>query len=577
MANQGNVDGQYCLETQCKHGRNEKKANGELDMIQCSLCHRWYHGDCVGVDVADSPALWPCPDCRMVSAYVKQLHGLISTLSVNMDHIRKKLDDTIEICNDVTIKCDVLSSENATLKDMVNEMKNEKINSDDDNISDDEDEEDDAEPSGTLLIGDSIIRCVKSTCEDLKVTAMSGSKICDIKETLKQINTKKEKYNEIYIVGGTNDCSTKKPANKIANEFRNMIRAVKDKAQNIHISSVLPRDDDKADMSKIDDLNQMLSDMANEESPDFKFIDNNVNFKYQNGSLDESLLVPIDKLHLSELGTKRLLQNLKLEDKAIPTHRNSSERKWTGKENSDISDPLPIPARAPDFKSKNTGKGFSNVGEIDLDRPIHFRGYKSSFSNFYESPITIWGMNFKTNEHAYNYRKAMEMERYSSADRIRKADTARGAQLTARREVVSNKHWKDIKMSVMYELLQHKVKQCATFRNDLISSRGRPLIEDTTHEYWGRGREGNGQNVLGRLLMTLRDTVIKSHASYSPQFPTSNYERNSLERKYDQQSQCYNCGENSHNVRTCRHSHPIKCHACHRQGHKQKHCSTRNY
>ena len=532
---------------ECKHSNSTVQPD-EASLIRCCVCGIIHHCDCVGVDVG----VWPCFNCRLMPAQIKTMKDDISRLLQANDALTQTLSH-------------------------ITQMLEAQSKSPDDSMSEDDDEDDDVEPSGILLIGDSIIRSAKSTCEELKVTVMSGSKICDIKETLKQVNTKKEKYNDIYIVCGTNDCSTKKPANKIANEFRSMIRAVKDKAQNIHISSILPRADDKADMNKIDSLNQILSDMANEETPDFKFIDNNVNFKYQNGSLDESLLAPVDQLHLSELGTKRLLQNLNLADKAKTTLKNSSEKKRTEKEKSAMSDPLPVPSQAPDFKNKNKGKGFSHPAEIDLDRPIHFRGFKSSFSNFYESPVTIWGMNFKTNEHAYNYRKAMEMEMYSSAERIRKANTARGAQLIARREVETNKHWKDIKMSVMYELLQQKVKQCVTFRNDLIGSQGRPLIEDTTHEYWGRGREGNGQNVLGRLLMTLREKIENSDTPYSPRFPGPSYQRNSFNRRYDQQSQCYNCGENSHNIKTCRHSHPIKCHACHREGHKQKHCPTQTY
>ena len=35
---------------------------------------------------------------------------------------------------------------------------------------------------------------------------------------------------------------------------------------------------------------------------------------------------------------------------------------------------------------------------------------------------------------------------------------------------------------------------------------------------------------------------------------------------------CFNCGENNHNVDTCRWGGPVTCHLCRRTGHKQKYC-----
>ena len=40
----------------------------------------------------------------------------------------------------------------------------------------------------------------------------------------------------------------------------------------------------------------------------------------------------------------------------------------------------------------------------------------------------------------------------------------------------------------------------------------------------------------------------------------------------DRESWCYNCGEPNHVKDRCHHSQPLKCHLCHRQGHKSKFC-----
>jgi hypothetical protein len=70
-----------------------------------------------------------------------------------------------------------------------------------------------------------------------------------------------------------------------------------------------------------------------------------------------------------------------------------------------------------------------------------------------------------------------------------------------------------MKQNVMYELLKVKLSQCAAFQRSLAASKGKMLTENTTHNYWGRGRSGEGLNMLGRLLMTLRDSEAESAQS----------------------------------------------------------------
>jgi ribA/ribD-fused uncharacterized protein len=268
---------------------------------------------------------------------------------------------------------------------------------------------------------------------------------------------------------------------------------------------------------------------------------------------------------------------MKLSEKTKTNSEKGPGNWWKKSVNLVPNDPLPVPAPAPNFAQQTEGEANSaHRNDSENARPIRFRGARSSFSNFYASPLTVWGMNFPTNEHAYNYRKAMEMGKRESAEKIRHAATARDAQLIARNDIIADARWKTMKRSVMYELLERKVEQCATFREDLIASQDRLLIEDTAHDYWGRGREGNGQNVLGRLLMTLRESVAKTSAA-TRYARSSSQNRHSYPVRGEQQQRCFNCGEKSHNVRTCRHSGPIECYSCHRHGHKQKNCPSRRY
>ncbi len=57
--------------------------------------------------------------------------------------------------------------------------------------------------------------------------------------------------------------------------------------------------------------------------------------------------------------------------------------------------------------------------------------------------------------------------------------------------------------NVMLEILNEKIEQCYVFRQMLVSSSRRTLVEDTNNPIWGRGPDGKGENRLDLLLMLL--------------------------------------------------------------------------
>ncbi len=130
--------------------------------------------------------------------------------------------------------------------------------------SDESDEEEDVEADGVLLIGDSMIRDVLPTCDDLSVESMIGAKFVDIKNKLKRINPRKRKFRNITIVCGTNDSATREQADKIAQECKNVLLEAKLRADHVTVSSILPRCDTKADMPKIDNVNQLILTTCND-------------------------------------------------------------------------------------------------------------------------------------------------------------------------------------------------------------------------------------------------------------------------------------------------------------------------
>ena len=69
--------------------------------------------------------------------------------------------------------------------------------------------------------------------------------------------------------------------------------------------------------------------------------------------------------------------------------------------------------------------------------------------------------------------------------------------------------WKNKQVSVMWELLKIKAQVCPAFKTALL--RPGQFVENTNHEFWARGFNQKGSNMLGRLMGKLRDTLVNSY------------------------------------------------------------------
>ena len=119
----------------------------------------------------------------------------------------------------------------------------------------------------------------------------------------------------------------------------------KERADNICITSILPRADDKVDLKKVEHVNELLTTTANAAGA--SFVNNDLNFKYRDETVDLTLLSPTDKVHLSASGVIRLLQNLKLQDKAKPTFGQGPINRWSDEKKAHVSKSGPSPSHPP--------------------------------------------------------------------------------------------------------------------------------------------------------------------------------------------------------------------------------------
>ena len=122
-------------------------------------------------------------------------------------------------------------------------------------------------------------------------------------------------------------------------------------------------------------------------------------------------------------------------------------------------------------------------------------------SNFYPARMYIYKRWWTWAEAPYQVRKTFQAEGW---ELIHNAKTAResrelGQKLTMRPD------WDQIKREVMKEVCLAKFLQHPDLRKQLMATGTEELIEDSPVDwYWGIGKDGTGQNVLGQVLMEVR-------------------------------------------------------------------------
>ena len=146
------------------------------------------------------------------------------------------------------------------------------------------------------------------------------------------------------------------------------------------------------------------------------------------------------------------------------------------------------------------------VREIRFYRPGDEFG---ELSNFAAYPVTLDGKVWPTSEH---YFQAQKFAGTKHEEEVRRASTPGQAALIGRdRKRPLRRDWESVKDSIMLEVLRAKFTQHNDLRALLHSTGDAKLVEHTANDsYWADGGDGSGRNMLGRLLLRVRDELRRS-------------------------------------------------------------------
>ena len=144
--------------------------------------------------------------------------------------------------------------------------------------------------------------------------------------------------------------------------------------------------------------------------------------------------------------------------------------------------------------------------------PIYFYNRDEDyyeFTNFYEkSPFNLDDCHWLTSEHYFQAQKFVGTPYFHL---IRDAPRPRDAFNLSRDPLISHwrrNDWEDIKVDIMKKALNAKFTQNDDLKDLLLRTGDRELVEHSPYDsFWGDGRDGTGDNWLGKLLMELRSRL----------------------------------------------------------------------
>ena len=157
-------------------------------------------------------------------------------------------------------------------------------------------------------------------------------------------------------------------------------------------------------------------------------------------------------------------------------------------------------------------------------------------SNFHKCPLTVNGTSFPTSEHLYQWRACTEAIRDDLAELVVKAATPRDAKIIANKINHDKTNWHNVKFDVMREVLRVKAASSKQFRDALLQTGDKILVEARVDDVWGSGLTHTltmntdpmkypGTNKLGVLLGEIRHELRSNLKNPDPESSAATTDR----------------------------------------------------
>jgi N-glycosidase YbiA len=141
------------------------------------------------------------------------------------------------------------------------------------------------------------------------------------------------------------------------------------------------------------------------------------------------------------------------------------------------------------------------------------------FSNFSHHGFELDDLWWPTSEH---YFQAQKFTGTTHEELVRLAPSPKAAARMGRdRSRPLRTDWEAVKDDVMRRAVLRKFERHADLRAVLLGTGDKEIIENSPSDsYWGCGADGQGKNMLGKILMETRDILRERAAKADAGAPT---------------------------------------------------------
>ncbi len=154
---------------------------------------------------------------------------------------------------------------------------------------------------------------------------------------------------------------------------------------------------------------------------------------------------------------------------------------------------------------ENTDLFLGSSFDPGSDDPINFLETRlTDLSPFSAHEIEIEGVVYKTAEHAYQALRVQTHARAAITAARSPMDAWREGQKCKERNELIPDHNKD---ELMERILRAKLLQHEDVRRVLLMTGERKLLKVFDDAYWGTGKDGGGENRMGKIWMKLRSEL----------------------------------------------------------------------
>ncbi|MDZ7961546.1 MAG: NADAR family protein [Aulosira sp. DedQUE10] len=134
------------------------------------------------------------------------------------------------------------------------------------------------------------------------------------------------------------------------------------------------------------------------------------------------------------------------------------------------------------------------------------------FSNFSPHGFELDGLYWPTSEHYFQAQKFVGTLHVEQIRLVKNPKDA--ARMGRERNRPLRQDWEQVKDDIMRKAVLRKFETHADIREILLSTGHKEIVENSPIDfYWGCGSDGSGKNMLGLILMEVRETLLSSHSA----------------------------------------------------------------